>query len=125
MVFNARHTLRDIDGGKLFAISKSIVSNASYTLGKDDGGEIGAIIESIVFNTRHTICLSIISDSRGNDDCSAVGVRASRHRHRQVGRVGNLIVDPIYLKIVGTCRKAAQYRGYRGQPKFVLFHNAL
>ena len=113
-VSNTRQALGEGDGGESAATIESIASNARHALGDGDGGEDDATIESTVPNARHTIGLAVIGDSRGDGDCSAVFVVVTiinssiRHRHCQVGRGGDRVIDTAHLKVMGICREAAQ-----------------
>ena len=106
-----RYTLGEGDGGEVVAIVECTASNARHALGEGDGSEAAAIIESMGSNARHAIRLVIKGNDRGNGDCVGVAVTVSssiRHRYRQVGRGGDIVVDTVHLKVVGTCREAAQ-----------------
>ena len=72
-------------------------------------------MESIVSNARDTISLTVLSDGSGDGDCSSVfvGVRVAiissiSHRHCQIRRGGDVVVDATHHKVVGICREAAQ-----------------
>ena len=114
-VININDTFGDNNGSKTATFTESVTFNTRNTLRYSNNGKISATLKSRVSNTCHTIHIAIIVNSRGNFNSPTIFILIviikesfTSNLHRKVCRGGNVVVDSIYLKVVGTCREATQ-----------------
>ena len=97
---NTCHGIRNRDWGEAAAISKSPISNTCHRIRNRDWGEAATDIESRFSNTCYGIFWIIISNRFGNNYVTWIFIVARRYCG---GCSRNVIVNTIYLNIIGGC----------------------